>query len=208
MRLSRLLLKALPIAFMTFAVAEWMSAVLGNGKLQAIVITFSWVVASGLEFVVARPPHRFPKFRWSLDHNVRTFGAQIAWLGLPWLHGRYPDAWFCVPVVVSPALAATGAVLAACWPLFVFMDRRRRRESACGADFSAAVLYCCFFLLSGHLVFAAIAYVAVGNLIVDGVNGERWAFRRASAVLSLCPDAGSVGLRMAAYRKFRPGLPG
>lgn len=202
MLLSRLMLKALPIAFMTFAVAEWMSAVLGKGKLQAIVITFSWVVASGLEFAVARPPQRFQKFRWSLGHNVRTFGAQIAWLGLPWLHGRYPDAWFCVPVVVSPALAATGAVLAACWPLYVFMDRRRRRESACGSDFSAAVLYCCFFLLSGHLVFAAIAYIAVANLIADDVKRERWPFRRVPAVLSLYPEAASVSLRVAGFRNF------
>jgi hypothetical protein len=199
---SRLTLKVLPIAFMTFAVAGWMSAVLGKGKLQAIVITFSWVVASGLEFLVARPQQRFQKFRWSLDHNVRAVGGQIVWLGLPWLHGRYPDAWFCAPVTVSPALAATGAVLAACWPLYLFMDRRWRQQSACGSDFAASVLYCCFFLLSGHLVFAAIAFVAVGNLVADDVKRERWPFRRVPAVVSLCPEAAAAGLRVAEFQKF------
>jgi hypothetical protein len=199
---SRLTLKILPIAFMTFAVAEWISAVLGKGKLQAIVITFSWVVASGLEFLLAHPQQRFQKFRWSLDHNVHTLGSQIVWFGLPWLHGSYPDAWFCAPVAVSPALAATGAVLAACWPLYLLMDRQRRRESACGSNFAAAVLYCCFFLLSGHLVFAAIAYIAVANLIADDVKRERWPFQRVPAVLSLCPEAASVALRVAGFRNF------
>lgn len=188
---SRLTLKILPIAFMTFAVAEWMLAVLGKGKLQAIVITFSWVVASGLEFLTTKPQQPLQKSRPSLDPNVRTFGGQIVWFGLPWLHGSYPDAWFFAPVVVSPALAATGAVLAVCWPLYLFMDRRRRRESACGSNFASAVLYFSFFLLSGHLVFATIAFVAGAHLIADDLKRERWPFRRVPAAPSLCPEAAS-----------------
>src|SRR5215475_7189102 len=88
---SRLTLKILPIAFMTFAVAEWMSGLIGKGKLPAIVITFSWVVASGQELLTARPKQRFQKFRWSLDYSVRTIGGQIVWLGLPWMQSSHAD---------------------------------------------------------------------------------------------------------------------
>ncbi|HMF93563.1 MAG TPA: hypothetical protein VKE96_04680 [Vicinamibacterales bacterium] len=189
---SRLTLKILPIAFMTFAVAEWMSGLIGKGKLQATVITFSWVVASSQELLTARPQQRFQKFRWSLDHCVRTFGGQIVWLGLPWMQGSHPDAWFCSPVVVPPALAGIGAVLAMCWPLYLFLDRRKRRESACSSTLAAAVVYCCFFLVSGHLVFAAVTCVAVANLIADNVKRERPPVRQVPAVLSLCPEASSI----------------
>jgi len=187
---SRLTLRILPIAFMTFAVAEWMSGLIGKGKLQAIVITFAWVIASGQELLAARPHQRFQRFRWSLDHCVRTFGGQIVWLGLPWMQGSYPDAWFCAPVVASPALAAIGAVLAICWALYLSLDRRQGRESA--SKLAAAVLYCCFFLVSGHLAFAAIAYVAVAKLIADDMKRERLPFRQVPAVLSLCHEASSI----------------
>jgi len=189
---SRLTLKILPIAFMTFAVAEWMAGLVGKGKLQAIVITFSWVITSGQELLTARPQQRFPKFCWSLDHSVRTFGGQIVWLGLPWVQGTYPDAWFCAPVVMSSALAAIGAVLAVCWPLYLFVDRRQGRESACSSKLAAPVLYCSFFLVSGHLAFAAIACVAVAKLIADDLKRERLPFRQLPAVLSLCPEASSI----------------
>lgn len=188
---SRLTLKILPIAFMTFAVAEWMSSVIGKGKLPAIVITFSWVVASGQDLLTSRPRQRFQKFRWSLDYSVRTFGGQIVWLGLPWLQGSYPDAWFCAPVVVAPALAATGAVLAMCWPVCLFLDRRQRGESACRSEFGAPVLYSSFFLLSGHLLFAAIACVAIVDLIADEMKRGPASFRRVAAVLAVTKRAPS-----------------
>jgi len=186
---ARLAIKILPLAFITYAVAQWISWTLGIGRVQAVVITFAWVVASTHELLTARPHHRFQEFRWSLDHNVRALGGRVACVGLPWMHSNYPDAWFCVPIAVSPTLMATGAVLAVCWPVYLFIDRQRRRpESPCRSEFAAAVLYSSFFLVSGHLVFAAIAYVAGALVIADLVKRARWSFRRVPAVVSLCPE--------------------
>ena len=186
---SRLAFKVLPLALMTYAVVLWISWVIGAGRVQAVVITFGWVVASSHELLTARPQHRFQHFRWSFDHTVRALVGQIVWLGLPWLHSNYPDAWFCAPIAVSPTLMATGAALAVCWPLYLFLDRQRRRqESPCRTEFAAAVLYSSFFLVSGHLVFAAIAYVASALVVADLVKRARWSLRRVPAVVSLCPE--------------------
>jgi len=184
---TRLALKILPTAIMTFAVAGWMSAVVGAGKLPAIVVTFAWVAASGHELLTARSPQQIQEFRWSLDHIFRALGGQVVWLGLPWLQSAHPDAWLCVPVSISPTLASTGAILAMCVPLYPFMARLRGRQisAAYYSTFGGAVLHCCFFLVSGQLVFAAIAYVAVGILLADRVKRRQWSCG-VPAALSLC----------------------
>ena len=184
---TRLALKILPTAFMTFAVAGWMSAVVGAGKLPAIVVTFAWVTASGQELLTAQSPQKIQEFRWSLDHIFRALGGLVVWLGLPWVQSAHPDAWFCVPVSISPTFAATGAILAMCFPLYPFMARLRGRQisAASYSPFRGAVLHCSFFLVSGQLVFAAIAYIAVGILLADRVKRRQWSCG-VPAALSLC----------------------
>jgi len=174
---SRIALKALPIAFLTFAVADWMPAMLGTGKLQAIIITFSWVIASGEELLTAAGPNgRFPIFPSSFDQNIRTLGGQIVWWGLPWLQASYPGAWFSTPVAVSSPLIVIGAMLAVCWPPCLFLGRRRHGP-AFGSEIAGPVLYFSFFLLSGHLAFGAIACLACTSLVATYPAIMRWTLR-------------------------------
>jgi len=184
---TRLALKILPTAFMTFAVAGWMSGVVGAGRLPAIVVTFAWVTASGHDLLTARSTQKIHEFRWSLDHICRALGGLVVWLGLPWVQSVHPDAWFSVPVSISPTLAATGAIVAMCLPLYPFMARLQGRQisAAYYSPFRGAVLHCSFFLVSGQLVFAAIAYVAVGILLADLVKRRQWSCDMPAA-LSLC----------------------
>src|SRR5262252_5601135 len=187
---SRFARKALPIAFMTFAVAQWLPAVLGTGKLQAVVITFSWVIANGEKLLTAVGANRrFPVFPSSFEVNVRMLGGQMVWWGLPWMQASYPDAWFSMPLLVSPPLMVIGATLAVCWPPYLFLGRRRHGP-AFGSEVAATVLYFSFFLLAGHLVFAAIACLAGARLVANVLASVRWSLRPVGAGLS--DDIGDI----------------
>jgi hypothetical protein len=74
---------------------------------------------------------------------------------------------------MPPALVATGAIVALCWPLRPFVMRRQAFDvSARHRGFEAPVLYCSFFLLSGNLIFLAAVYASVVILLVRWVKWE------------------------------------
>ncbi len=167
---SRLTVKMMPSVIMTFAIAQWVSGVLGAARLETMVIAFAWTIATGRQFMTSRPGE-LQKFRWSVDAVLSALGGQILWVVLPCVQFAYPDAWFCAPLTIPPTLAATGMVVAVCWPLHPFVMRLQAwLASAQRSEFDAPVLYCSFFLLSGNLVFAASAYASVVTLFASRVN--------------------------------------
>ena len=168
---TRLAVKMMPTVIVTFAIAQWVSRVLGTARLETMVIAFAWATATGHQLLISRPMERAQGFRWSLDTVLSALGGQILWVVLPCVQFAYPDAWFCAPLTIPPTLVATGMVAAVCWPLHPFVMRLRAwHASARHSEFDAPVLYCSFFLLSGNLVFAASAYASVARLFASRLN--------------------------------------
>jgi hypothetical protein len=148
--------KVFPAAVMTIGIAQWVSSVLGTAGPKPMVIAFAWAIATGHQLLSSRRTERLQELRWSADSVVGAIGGQILWVVLPYLQFTYPDAWFCAPIAIPPALTAMGAVVAVYWPLRPFVTRLRAKEAAVrDVEFDGCVLYTCFFVLSGNLVFAA-----------------------------------------------------
>lgn len=158
---------------MTFAIAQWCLVMLGTARLQTVLIAFAWAAVTGHQFVTSRRIEQVKSFRWSPDAILSALGGQILWVVLPLVQFSQPDAWYCVPVTIPPALIAMGAMVALCWPLRPFVMRRLAPDvSARCLELDAPVLYGSFFLLSGNLVFAAAVYASVVLLLARRVNWE------------------------------------
>jgi hypothetical protein len=168
---SRLAVKMLPTVLMTFAIAQWVSAVLGVARLETMVVTFAWTIATGHQFITARRADQLQKFRWSPHTIVSALGGQILWVVLPCVQLSDPNAWFCATLSIPPMYVAVSGIVAVLWPLHPFvMGLLGRRASPHHSDLDAPVLYCSFFLLSGNLVFAAGACVSVVAFLAGRMN--------------------------------------
>ena len=160
---SRLAVKMMPVAVMTFALAQWVSPCPGALRLETMVITFAWTIATGHQFMTSRCADQLQKFRWSPETIVSALSGQILWVVLPWVQLANPSADFFPANHDYPAddcrsercrrggLVVTPAATRLCW---------RTRRSA-SFTIERASLDCTFFLLSGNLVFAASAYASV-----------------------------------------------
>jgi hypothetical protein len=159
---SRLAVKMMPSVIMTFAIAQWVSGVLGAARLETMVIAFVWTIATGRQFMTSRRAGQLQKFRWSLSTILSALGGQILWVVLPCVQLSDPNAWYCATLAIPPMYVAVSGVVAVSWSLHPFvMGLLGRQASAHHSDLDAPVLYCSFFLLSGNLVFAASAYASV-----------------------------------------------
>jgi hypothetical protein len=158
---SRLAVKMMPVAVMTFALAQWVSAMLGL-RLETMVITFAWTIATGHQFMTSRRADQLQKFRWSPDTIVSALSGQIIWVVLPGVQLANPSAWFCATMTIPPMIVAVSGAVAVAWSLRPLVMRLLGRHAAPHlSQLNAPVLYCTFFLLSGNLVFAASAYASV-----------------------------------------------
>jgi len=158
---SRLAVKMMPVAVMTFALAQWVSAMLGL-RLETMVITFAWTIATGHQFMTSRRADQLQKFRWSPDTIVSALSGQILWVVLPGVQLANPSAWFCATMTIPPMIVAVSGAVAVAWSLRPLVMRLLGRHAAPHlSQLNAPVLYCTFFLLSGNLVFAASAYASV-----------------------------------------------
>jgi hypothetical protein len=111
---------------------------------------------------MSRRAEQKQKFRWSIDQVLGALGGQIVWLVLPWVQHSHPDAWYSLPLTITPMFAGFGALVAVCWPLRLFVvSARVRTAPARQSEFDALVLYGSFFLMSGNLIFAVSAYMSV-----------------------------------------------
>jgi hypothetical protein len=168
---SRLAVKMMPSVIMTFAIAQWISGVLGAARLETMVIAFVWTIATARQFMTARRAGQLQKFRWSLSTILSALGGQILWVVIPCVQLSDPNAWFCATLTVPPIYVAVSAVVAVSWSLHPFvMGLFGRQASAHLSDLDAPVLYCSFFFLSGNPVFAASAYASVVAFLAGRIN--------------------------------------
>jgi hypothetical protein len=168
---SRLAVKMMPTVLMTFAVAQWVSAVLGVPRFETMVITFAWAVATGRQFITSRHADHLQQFRWSLDTIMSALGGQILWIVLPCVQLANPNAWFCATMTIPPVMVALSGVVAVAWSLRpIVMRLLGRQASPQPSGLDAPVLYCSFFLLSGNLVFATGAYASVAAFLAVQVD--------------------------------------
>jgi hypothetical protein len=167
---SRLAVKMMPVAVMTFALAQWVSAMLGL-RLETMVITFAWTIATGHQFMTSRRADQLQRFRWSPDTIVSALSGQILWVVLPGVQLANPSAWFCATMTIPPMIVAVSGAVAVAWSLRPLVMRLLGRHAAPHlSQLNAPVLYCTFFLLSGNLVFAASAYASVVAFFVARFN--------------------------------------
>lgn len=168
---SRLAVKMMPSVIMTFAIAQWISGVLGAARLETMVIAFVWTIATARQFMTSRRSGQLQKFRWSLSMIFSALGGQILWVVLPCVQLSDPSAWFCATLAIPPMYVAVSGVVAVSWALHPFlMGLLGRQASPHHSDLDAPVLYCTFFLLSGNLVFAASAYASVVAFFAGRIN--------------------------------------
>lgn len=159
---SRLAVKMMPAVIMTFAIAQWVSGVLGAARLETMVIAFVWTIATGRQFMTSRRADQLQKFRWSLSMILSALAGQILWVVIPCVQLSDPNAWYCATLAIPPMYVAVSGVVAVSWSLHPFvMGLLRRQASPHLSGLDAPVLYCSFFLLSGNLVFAASACASV-----------------------------------------------
>jgi hypothetical protein len=170
---SRLVLQMMPSAIMAFAIAQWCCMMLGAARVQTVVIAFAWAAVTGHQLVTSRRREQVQRFLWTPDLILSALGGQMLWVVLPLVQFAHPESWYCVPVTIPPALVATGAIVAICWPLRPFVMRRQPPDvSARYLELDAPVLYGSFFLLSGNLVFAAAVYASIVILLARRVKWE------------------------------------
>jgi hypothetical protein len=170
---SRLAVKMMPVAVMTFALAQWVSAMLGALRLETMVIAFAWTIATGHQFMTSRRADQLQKFHWSRDAILSALGGQILWVVMPCVQVADPNAWFCATMTTPPMIVALSGVVAVAWSLRpLVMGLLGRQASPHHSGLDAPVLYCSFFLLSGNLVFAASAYAAIVGLLAGRVNWQ------------------------------------
>jgi hypothetical protein len=168
---SRLAVKMMPTVLMTFAIAQWVAAVLGVARLETMVITFAWTIATGHQFITARRADQLQKFRWSPNTILSALGGQILWVVLPCIQLADPNAWFCATLAIPPMVVAASGAVALYWSLHpLAMRMLGRQASPHHSDLDAPVLYCSFFLLSGNLVFAASAYASVVAFLAGRID--------------------------------------
>ena len=168
---SRLAVKMMPSVIMTFAIAQWISGVLGDARPETMVIAFAWTLATGRQFITSHRAGQLQKFRWSPDAILSALGGQILWVVLPCVQLAEPKAWFCATLTVPSMIVAVSAVVAVAWSMHPLLMRSLRRDaSPSHSELDAPVLYCSFFLLSGNLVFAAAAYASVVAFLAARVN--------------------------------------
>jgi hypothetical protein len=159
---SRLAVKMMPAVIMTFAIAQWISGVLGAARLETMVIAFVWTIATARQFMTSRRAGQFQKFRWSLSTILSALGGQILWVVIPCVQLSDPNAWYCATLAIPPMYVVVSGVVAVSWSLHPFvMGLLRRQASPDLSDLDAPMLYCSFFLLSGNLVFAASACASI-----------------------------------------------
>jgi len=168
---SRLAVKTMPSVIMTFAIASWISGVLGAARLETMVIAFVWTLATARQFITSRRAGQLQKFRWSRDTILSALGGQILWVVLPCVQFADPNAWFCATLTIHPTIVAASGAVAVYWSLHpLVMGLLGRRASSRHSELDAPVLYCSFFLLSGNLVFAASAYASLVGFLATRVN--------------------------------------
>jgi hypothetical protein len=168
---SRLAVKMMPVAVMTFALTQWVSAMLGALRLETMVITFAWTIATGHLFMTSRRADQLQKFRWSPDTIVSGLCGQVLWVVLPYVQLANPSAWFCATMTIPPMIVAVSGAVAVAWSLHPLVMRLLGRHAASHhSQLDAPVLYCTFFLLSGNLVFAASAYVSLVAFLAGRFN--------------------------------------
>jgi hypothetical protein len=168
---SRLAVKTMPSVIMTFAIASWISGVLGAARLETMVIAFVWTIATARQFITSRRAGQLQKFRWSRDTIFSALGGQILWVVLPCVQFANPNAWFCATLTIPPTIVAASGAVAVYWSLHpLVMGLLGRRASSRHSELDAPVLYCSFFLLSGNLVFAASAYASVVAFFAGRIN--------------------------------------
>jgi hypothetical protein len=159
---SRLAVKMMPAVIMTFAIAQWISGVLGAARLETMVIAFVWTIATARQFMTSRRAGQLQKFRWSLSTILSALGGQILWVVIPCVQLSDPNAWYCATLAIPPMYVVVSGVVAVSWSLHPFvMGLLRRQASPDLSDLDAPMLYCSFFLLSGNLVFAASACASI-----------------------------------------------
>src|SRR6478672_4158522 len=143
---SRLAVKTMPSVIMTFAIASWISGVLGAARLETMVIAFVWTIATARQFITSRHAGQLQKFRWSRDTVLSALGGQILWVVLPCIQLSDPNAWFCATLAIPPMYVAVSGVVAISWSLHPFvMGLLGRQASPYHTDLDAPVLYCSFF---------------------------------------------------------------
>jgi hypothetical protein len=168
---SSLAVKMMPVAITTFALAQWVSAMLGALRLETMVITFTWTIATCHQFMTARRADQLQKFRWSSDTIVSALSGQILWVVLPCVQLANPSAWFSATMTTPPMIGAVSGVVAVAWSMRPLVMRLLGRHAApLHSQLDAGVLYCTFFLLSGNLVFASSAYASVVALLAGRFN--------------------------------------
>ncbi len=170
---SRLAIKTMPAAIMTFALAQWVSAVLGAPRLETMVIAFAWTIATGHQFITARRADQLQKFRWSPNTILSALGGQILWVVLPCVQLADPNAWFSTTMTIAPMIVAVSGAVAVAWSLHPLVMRLLGRQASLHqSGLDGPVLYCSFFLLSGNLVFAASAYASVVAFLAGRLNWQ------------------------------------
>ena len=113
----------MPAALMTFAVAQWVSAVLGAPRLETMVIALAWTIATGHQFITARRADQLQEFRWSPNAILSALGGQILWVVLPYVQLADPNAWFCATMTIAPMMIAVSSAVAVAWSLHPLVMR-------------------------------------------------------------------------------------
>ena len=186
---ARLAAKTMPSVIMTFAIAQWISGVLGTARLETMVIAFAWTIATGRQFMTSHRAGQLQKFRWSPDAIVSALGGQILWVVLPCVQLADPNAWFCATLTTPPMIVTVSGVIAVYWALHpLVMGLFGRQASSHHSELDAPVLYCSFFLLSGNLVFAASAYASVIAFLASRVKWRSLRYSMAAGhQILVCP---------------------
>jgi hypothetical protein len=148
---------------LTFGTAYWCADLMGVSSPEAqIVVTYSWVSTITLRLREETEP------RLSL---FPALGGQMFYVLLPLIRKATLEWWGWTPVAMPAIALPFGAGLALCWALQPFglpllkMFRVRvsaARRWAKAWDLDSTVLGFSAFLLSGSLVFAAVACLAAG----------------------------------------------
>lgn len=153
----------------TLAISHWCVSVIGIARMDlAVVVTFAWAAATARRLMDAGPagPLLMPGRR--VEIVMSALGGQVLWILLPMLRRANPDGWMWEPVPIEAEAAVAGAVVLVGYILYPFFRRLALAQGLeigpSAPELDAPLLCFGFFLVSGSLVFAGIAFATIAAL--------------------------------------------
>jgi hypothetical protein len=172
--------------FITVLLAQYCVLLLGTTNLWAVVvITVTWASETLRRLMAAE---RGNPVIASPSRGVvpRLVISQIVWWGVGALRVTTRELWFWQPAAVPVALAIAATAVAGLWTLSPLWDRvvrGRDGSQPATAPEDELVLSFLFFLLSGSLLFAAVACILGVRHIAKRLHESRPGTGRAPIVL-------------------------